>query len=178
MSEAGSDLDLQPSPSEAVLLELGRMTWAAICLEDVVYALCRYVQPREVFNDTPVSTRASQAIKDLQSRREDDPVRLRAERWLNDALAALTGRNAVLHAEPIEFVPLPGTTPIPGVPSGWLAHFPRDRSAPAVHTPLTVDGLRPVTSRLELAREEWMEVATSLFATRTWGSGPESTPST
>jgi hypothetical protein len=39
--------DLTPEfPPEEVLLELGRLAWAAISLEDVVYSVCDVIEPR------------------------------------------------------------------------------------------------------------------------------------
>jgi hypothetical protein len=45
-------------PSDEVLLELGRLVWAAIDLEGVVYSVCRSVKPRHSwYDDHPINDR-------------------------------------------------------------------------------------------------------------------------
>jgi hypothetical protein len=128
-------------PSEDVLLELGRLVWAAITLEDVVYAICRQIKPPAgAFDDEPISRRIRDARKELL-RRSADSVRDKADTWLETAAAALEERNAMLHSIPVTSVPLPGSEPIPDVPREWLTHFPRDRTRATVHTPLTTEKL-------------------------------------
>ncbi len=146
---------------EPVLLELGRLVWAAINLEDVVYSVCRAAKPRDTYDDTPAGPRIDRALDDLQ-RRPDDELRRDAEAWLNEAKAALMDRNHVVHAVPCLFVPLTEDV-ISGDLGTFLTHFPRKGKGEPVHIPLTVRGLRPIVRRLTEARVRWAEVATSLY---------------
>ena len=114
------------SPSEDVLLELGRLTWAAINLEDVVYTVCQCIKPTGDYLDTPAGARIKQAREELHAQ-TDEALRSKADAWLGAAAEALADRHAVLHSEPVTFVHLSeGTTPVNLDP--LLAHFPRDRS--------------------------------------------------
>jgi hypothetical protein len=79
-----------------VLLELGKMTWAAINLEDVVYEVCRAVRPRgNLYDSTPIGSRIDQAVKDLADR-PDDELKANTRAWLVEAKGALIERNSVL----------------------------------------------------------------------------------
>lgn len=105
---------------------------------------------------------------------DDEDLRQRTDAWLENALAALNHRNAVLHSMPVTFEPFFGTTPTPTVPKEWLSYFPRKSGAP-VHTPLTVDGLTRLRRELEkaldgvvglmrdLAEERWKDRPTAEF---------------
>jgi hypothetical protein len=65
----------------------------------------------------------------------------------------------------VTFMPLaPDITP--GSLEPMLAHFPKGQKRPAVHTELTVRGLRPVRTRLERARVGWDELAPELWEMR------------
>lgn len=48
-------------PDDAALLELGRLTWAAILLEDVMQAVCRYVTPQRDNDSTGEQVRRARA---------------------------------------------------------------------------------------------------------------------
>lgn len=153
------------TPPDDVLLELGRLIWAAINLEDVAYAMCRSIKPRGgPFDDTPVIERIRRAQKDLEALPDVDLCH-RADRWLQAASEALLERNAVLHAVPATFEPLlPEITP--GNLDPVLAHFPRDKSRSPVHTHITVAGLQPIRRRLEQARVGWTDLAVELSDAR------------
>ena len=152
---------VSPPPSDEVLLELGRLVWAAINLEDVVFAVCRAVNPRGgPYDDTPIGTRIRQARNDLEAR-PDPGQRAEVDAWLVAAEEALRERNAVVHGTPVTFVALSPTIQ-PGITGPLLAHYPRDRSRPPVHMNLTVAGLRSVRIRIEKARAGWDTLAVSL----------------
>src|SRR2546421_4229020 len=51
-----------PHPADDVLLELGRLVWAAMRLEEVVYTVCRSIQPRHgPSDDHPIGARIDEA---------------------------------------------------------------------------------------------------------------------
>jgi hypothetical protein len=151
-----------PPPADDVLLELGRLVWAALNLEDVVYAVCRTITPRGPFDDAPISGRIADALKTLRAR-PADTLRDQADTWLEAATTALEARNAVLHSTPGTFYPVPPAEPMPDAADQWLVHFPRDRTRPPVHTPLTAEGLGRTRHQLEQARDGWVELAVQLF---------------
>lgn len=65
-------------PLEDVLLELGRLTWAAMALEEVVYSVCRIVKPRHgPYDDHPIGARVDEAVKDLAGY-DDEALQTRA----------------------------------------------------------------------------------------------------
>jgi len=154
----------EPDLPEAVLAELGRLTLAAVRLEETTYLVCRSIKPRHgPWDDCPIGSHVDEAVSDLATCPKDD-MRDRAEAWLKEAEEALASRNAVLHASFVTYVPLPGTTPIPDATGEWLAHFPRNKKRPPVRTLLTTEGLRPIRERLERARKGWMDLATYPWA--------------
>ena len=153
-------------PDDDVLFELGKLTWTAINFEDVVYFVCQCIEPTNGYRDTATGTRIKQAREALQVQ-PDEALRARADAWLGAASEALAERHAVLHSEPVSFVPLAADlTPVDL--DRLLAHFPRDRSRGPVHTPLTVLGLRAIRWRLEAARGGWEELATELYTKKVW----------
>jgi len=152
------------SPSDEVLLELGRLTWAAINLEDVVYTVCQCIRPNGDYRDTPAVARIKQAREALTTQ-PDEKLRARADKWLEAAAQALADRHAVLHSEPVTFVSLSADV-TPGDLDPLLAHFPRDRSRPQVNTPLTASALRSLRWHLESARAGWVELAVELDEAR------------
>ena len=165
MSDGGDPYTAEPLPDD-ILLELGRLVWAAINLEDVTYPLCRSVQPRfGPFDDVFISRRIDQARKDLKRRPADD-LRKLADAWLVEAKAALEERNGVMHSVPTVYLQADDLDRSPEVTGQWLTHFPRDRSRPVVRTPLTIEGLSRIRERLERARLGWNELASELWANR------------
>jgi hypothetical protein len=142
-------MTIPDAPSNDVLLELGRLTWAAINLEDVVYTVCDCVKPSfDPPGAQPIGSAIARARKDLRDT-GDAALRLRADSWLAAAGEALEARNTVLHSMPVPFgVRLgPGTGDVP--PNG-LMHFRRGHDE-ATATMLTVDDLGRIRRKLELA---------------------------
>jgi hypothetical protein len=115
------------NPSDEVFLELGRLVWAAINLEDVTYPLCRAVQPRHgPSDDVPIGTRIKEARQDLLNR-PDDELRTEVDAWLEEAKGALEDRNSVIHSTPI--VPfIEGEDGSIRELDPELMHFPRNKA--------------------------------------------------
>lgn len=139
-----------------VLLELGRLVWAAIELENVVYYVCRSIKPRHEYDsDVPIGRRIDEALSDL-ARCPADEMREFADQWLRAAKDALAERNAVLHSTPTIRV-VPGGPP-PDPDGTWLTHAPRKRDLPIVNTAVSLEGLEPLRRKLEDADEGWQKV--------------------
>jgi hypothetical protein len=152
------------SPPDDVLVELGKLTWAAINLEDAVYTVCQRIEPVDDYRSVPIGKQISQAREALRAQ-PDEALRAKADAWLESASRALADRNAILHAVPVTVMPLaPSITP--GDLDPLLAHLPRDKAREPVHTPLTVSGLRAVWWHLEAARAGWVELAVELYEKR------------
>jgi hypothetical protein len=158
-------------PTDEVLLELGRMTWAAMALEETTYLICRTIKPGSYPADRPIGQRIDEALKALAACR-DAALREQALVWLVEARAALEGRNRVLHSVHMIFVPMPGTEPLPTA-GPYLAHVSRPKKGTnqrrQVHTPLTTAGLEPVRRRLQAAEADWTTFVTALYEARRGG---------
>lgn len=88
-------------PDDAVLLELGRMTWAAINLEDVVSSARQAIGPTpDGLARAPASEWIKDALKVLNTWPESG-VRATACEWFRTAHEALEERNSVLHSVPV-----------------------------------------------------------------------------
>ena len=146
-------------PSHDVLLELGRVAWAAINLEDTVYFACRAMDPPAdpQRGDPAISARIAEVREKLLGP-SADAARQRAAAWLEAAEQALQVRNSVMHSTPATFEPWPGTDPIAGVAKDWLMHFPRSAKRRPVRTPLTVESLKKIRVQLESASQGWVAV--------------------
>lgn len=141
-----------------VLTELGRLTWAAIKLEDYVVDICSRVEPKsfaEDLNDRrPVSGRIRDATKVMADWTDPSP-RAGATAWLERASLALERRNAALHATPVAQIR-------PGVPKQLaLGEMPR-KGRPYAERPLTVESLGELRSVLEDAAAGWLDLAGAL----------------
>ncbi len=87
-------------PEDAVLLELGRMTWAAIKLEDVIPTMRRAIGPEpDRLSRAPASEWIKDALRCL-ARWPESETREAAIQWLNAAECALKERNRILHSVP------------------------------------------------------------------------------
>jgi len=166
MTEGSPRGQFPDCPADEVLLELGRLVWAAINLEDVVYTVCRSVRPRRgPSENTPIGTRINEAIADLADRPNDD-LRKTANAWLEEVRRVLEERNSVVHSVPGTFVFIGEGIPTPDRPDDELMHFPRDKSRPVVRTSLTVESLGAIRQQLQAARVGWADLAPKLWASR------------
>jgi hypothetical protein len=147
-------------PSDDVLVELGRLTWTAICLEDVTEPICWKLDPSSTREDKrPVGARLDAALVALKKLRSSDQ-QTRAIEWIMEAKAALEARHAIFHGIPGTFVPL-GEGFQAGNQDQVLAHVSRRDDRGQTNTPITVEGLLDVRVRLEKARDGWEVVAFS-----------------
>jgi hypothetical protein len=137
-----------------VLTELGRVTWAAIKLEDYTEGLCSLIDPTNPRTD---KRQVSQKIKDAKRVLQGWPsssVRDDAMAWLERASHAIEKRNAALHATPVVQLGRPPATE----QRLFLGEMPRaDR--PYNERPLTVESLSALRSELEDAFSGWRDVA-------------------
>ncbi len=84
-----------------VLTELGRVTWAAIKLEDYAKGICSAIDPRNPRIDRrQLSARIGDAKKVLEEWPER-ALAAEATGWLERARLAMERRNAMLHATPM-----------------------------------------------------------------------------
>lgn len=142
-----------------VLSELGRVTWAAIKLEDYTEGLCSLIEPKNPRID---KRQVSQKIKDAKRVLMGWPnstVRCDAMAWLERASHAIEKRNAALHATPLVQLSRPPATE----KRLLLGEMPRaDRpyaDRPYNERPLTVESLSALRSVLEDAFSGWRDVA-------------------
>jgi hypothetical protein len=153
-------VSLLSKPDDAAILELGRMTWAAISLEDVVYHM-----GDAVGLDTAelVQMQVSRCIKRVLEVLDGWPeseVREKARRWFNSAREALEARNSVLHAIPGVWVTLGVARTV--TPHGPILEDLGGRGRPYQRRSMTEEGLRPVRLQLEEARADWVEIFLAL----------------
>ena len=87
-----------------VFTELGRVTWAAIKLEDYVEGLCSHIDPANPRTDKrQVSTKIRDAQRVLAAKTRS-ATRDEAAEWLEHARQAIERRNAAMHATPIVWI--------------------------------------------------------------------------
>ncbi|GAA1956025.1 hypothetical protein GCM10009798_14190 [Nocardioides panacihumi] len=132
------------------MIELGKLTWAAVELEDRVDAVChciRHTNPRE--DRRAIGQKIRDARSDLRTWSEGSAVR-EVDGWLAAAASALESRNAFLHATPLAV--FDGNQQPVGVA---LAEMPRT-GRNYNERPMTVKGVREVIIELEAAKAEWV----------------------
>ena len=142
-----------------VLTELGRVTWAAIKLEDYIEGLCWLIEPANPRTD---KRQVGQKVKDakrvlkswLSSTIRDD-----ATAWLERASQAIEQRNAALHATPVVQL---GSPPA-NEQRLFLGEMPR-ANRPYNERPLTVESLSALRSVLEDAFSGWRDIAIAATA--------------
>jgi hypothetical protein len=137
-----------------VLTELGRVTWAAIKLEDYTEGLCSLIDPHDPRRDR---RQVGQKIRDTKRVLRSwtaSAVRDEAIAWLERASQAIDRRNAALHATPVVWV---GRDP-PGGQRRFLGEMPR-LGRPYVERPLTIESLGELRSVLEDAAAGWRDIA-------------------
>lgn len=140
-----------------VLTELGRVTWAAILLEDYTEDLCSSIDPTNPRTDKrPISQKINDAKKVLNgwpvSRVRDNAIA-----WLERVSYAIGKRNAAFHAEPI--------VRVGGSDDGQLllGETPRANRLYA-ERPLTVESLSVLRFALENASSEWADIHVAVMA--------------
>lgn len=145
-----------------VLTELGRVTWAAIVLEDYTEGLCSSIDPANPREDRrSVGTKISDAQKVLAGWCASS-TRDEARAWLDRARKAVERRNAALHATPLVWVE-PGERD--GLQRLFLGEMPRG-SRPYVERPLTVESLADLRSVLVAAVDGWQDLLIAVDSAR------------
>ena len=142
-----------------VLTELGRVTWAAIKLEDYTEDVCSNIEPSNPREDR---RQVGQKIKDAKKVLRGWPtaeVRDEAMAWLERARQALERRNAALHATPLVWFQAGRIDE----QRQLLGEMPR-AGRPYVERPLTVESMSELRSVLEEASAGWMDVTLATSA--------------
>jgi hypothetical protein len=141
---------------EAVLIELGRLTWSAIHLEDCTDGICHNVvhaNPRE--DRRQIGTKIKDALKALNQWPDGSEVD-QIRDWRARAQLALEKRNAFLHSVPLvlfdEHFRKIGDA-VGEMPRGDRAYYLRR---------MDVDEVQKVRAVLDAAQEGWEE--TEMFA--------------
>lgn len=158
---AGNADPLAPGkPDEAALLELGRMTWAAINLEDVVYGMGDAVglDTAELAR-MQVSACIRRALEVLDGWPVSGIPEV-ASRWFIAARQALEARNSVLHAVPGVWVTIDDDHAV--TQHGPVLEDLGGKGRPYQRRWMAHDGLRPVRLQLEEARAGWVEIFLAL----------------
>lgn len=151
-------------PDDAVLLELGRLTWAAINLEDIVPQMRRALGPEpDRLARAPAADWIKDALKVLSGWPES-AIREIACRWFNAAQEALEQRNSVLHSVPGIWVTIKDGAVTTHGPV--LEHLPKRKGGSYRRISLAEDELRLVRQKLADAREGWVEVFFALDGER------------
>jgi hypothetical protein len=140
-----------------VFTELGRVTWAAIKLEDYVGGVCSHIDPSNPRTDRrQISAKIKDAKKVLASlvpfSARDDTIA-----WLDRAGRAIEQRNAVLHAVPVVRIGPQGRV----TDELLLGEMPRKRRG-YFERPLTVESLSQLRANLEDAATGWQDILLSL----------------
>jgi hypothetical protein len=159
-------------PDDAVLLELGRLTWAAINLEDVIGTVRRAIGPTpDRLARAPVSEWIKDALEVLSAWPESG-VRDTACEWFRAAQEALEERNAVVHSVPVVIYSKANGEFTEHGPA--LDHIPRRKDRPFCRIPLDVDNLRLVSRKLADARQGWVDICSALLDERKRADDPPS----
>ena len=153
-----------------VLTELGRVTWAAIKLEDYAESVCAFIDPVNPRTDRrQVSTKIKDARKVMATWPDTSP-RDEATAWLERTRLALERRNAVLHATPMVWIDQGGNEQL------FLGEMPRKDSL-YTERPLTVESLAELRSQLDAAADGWRDVVMAVGQYQRASRGPtDATP--
>ncbi len=150
-------------PAE-VFAELGRVTWAAILLEDYTESLCSIIQPADPRTDKrSVGRKIKDAQQVLRGWPVSSPTRDAAATWLERARAVIERRNAALHATPV-VLSLRGH---PDDGQQYLGEMPRAGRSYR-QWPLRVETLSELRSVLIDARSGWRELAIAVHTEGRW----------
>jgi hypothetical protein len=138
-----------------VFTELGRVTWAAIKLEDYTKGVCSTVEPRNPRTDKPQISTWIRGAKRVLGTWPEGALAREATAWMERARLAIERRNAVLHATPMAWIDPDRRGQL------FLAEMPR-RGRPYTERPLTVESLAELRSVLESASAGWLELITDI----------------
>jgi hypothetical protein len=159
-------------PPDDVLIELGRIAWAAMDLEGVVKSVSQAVigGGDEVTNaDAGKQVRAALTVLDTWPQSE---ARDAGRRWLTAAQDDLLGRHSILHATIVNMVVRTAGGGWEINPALWLHHVPpKGRADQPVQ--LVVSELRAMREILIEARRGWTQVivALSTLMEERWRAG-------
>ena len=154
--EASNDLPVD------VFTELGRVTWAAIMLEDSIKWLCSLIWPHDPRTSPTIGKMLGNARSEL-SRWPSSPARKDALGWLDHADKAIEARNAILHATPLT---LADSEAPEESPRQFLGEMPRRSGQPYQERPMTVESLVAVRDLLAEAAAGWREVILAVAEAR------------
>jgi hypothetical protein len=136
---------------DTVLIELGRLTWSAIHLEDLTDSLCHLVVHRDPREDRrPIGSKITEALRELRDPQSAQDI----EAWLVRAREALERRNAFLHSVPLVLLNERGQKVGPALGEMMRRnrqYFERRMTAPAI---------REVREELDAACQGWREILT------------------
>jgi len=136
---------------DTVLIELGRLTWSAIHLEDLTDSLCHFVVHRDPREDRrPIGSKITEALRELRDRQSAQDI----EAWLVRAREALERRNAFLHSVPLVLLNERGQKVGPALGEMMRRnrqYFERRMTAPAI---------REVREELDAACQGWRKTLT------------------
>ncbi len=138
-----------------VLTELGRVTWAAIKLEDYTESLCSFIEPANPRTDKRQVSRKINDAKRVLTGWPTSETRDEATAWLERASLAIEDRNAALHATPVVWMG--------GSDHGklFLGEMPRANRL-YNERPLTVESLSALRSVLENAASGWRDIVIAI----------------
>jgi hypothetical protein len=136
-----------------VLTELGRVTWAAIKLEDYTESLCAFIEPANPRTDKRQVGQKIKGAKKVLKSWPNSTVREDAMAWLERASRAIDRRNAALHATPVVQLGHPPASE----QRLFLGEMPRS-NRPYIERPLTVESLSALRSVLEVAASGWRDI--------------------
>lgn len=149
--------DPREVPDDEVLLELGRVGYAAIQLEPIIDWFCRVIEgPGGQDDRRPRGTQVKSARKALEAG-GTFPERSRILDWLTRADDAMERRNSVFHGDPIIEWNVFGEEDM-AAGDVQLLHRSRRSGGQVTRTPLTVEGLQDVLAELEGAMADWLDV--------------------
>jgi hypothetical protein len=147
--------------ADDVLIELGRVTWAAINLEDAA----KWLSLSILRNDRRERPRF---IRELIHRAQENlsgwpqsRARRDAFAWLKRAERAIDARNAVLHATPLTWFSTDSEES-----SIQLLGEPRAKNRPYHERPLTAESLSELRHQLVEARTGWRDVVLRVVEAR------------
>ncbi|MER3388551.1 MAG: hypothetical protein RJQ01_00830 [Microcella sp.] len=151
--------ELPPKIYEA----LGRMTWAAMGVEERARSLTLHVLG---FDRTakPVGTLIQAAIERLE-RVDANPPRPASVEWLKRARAGLERRNEVLHSEYIEWWDETDGK-VERSSDSYLLHLPNKQSKPAVHVSVDEETFDGIAQELNETIAAWGQAYASFFDDR------------